>query len=152
MVLDPVGIGASSFRKKVVEEILNHTQVTLLKGNAAELSSIGGLDEVTSRGVDSGSGTLSNPEDLVRGLARKERCLVLLTGKTDYLSDGDVTVKIYNGHALLGKITGSGCALGVTVAIGMAAACNSSTKGITQMGQNLVKADGQALFTGALMG
>jgi thiamine-phosphate diphosphorylase/hydroxyethylthiazole kinase len=41
---------------------------------------------------------------------------VLLTGPVDYLSDGTCTLAIYNGHPLLGKITGSGCALGSTVA------------------------------------
>lgn len=152
MVLDPVGVGASSFRKEVVEEILNHTQVTLLKGNAAELSSIAGLQEVKSRGVDIGSGTLSNPEDLVKKLAQKERCLVLLTGKTDYLSDGNLIVKIYNGDALLGRITGSGCALGVTVAIGMAAGCNVSSLDHGKLSHIMVKADGHFLFAGAVMG
>jgi thiamine-phosphate diphosphorylase/hydroxyethylthiazole kinase len=37
-----------------------------------------------------------------------------MTGPVDYLSDG--TLAIVNGHPLLGKITGSGCALGSTVA------------------------------------
>jgi thiamine-phosphate diphosphorylase/hydroxyethylthiazole kinase len=39
-----------------------------------------------------------------------------MTGPVDYLSDGTCTLAISNGHPLLGKITGSGCALGSTVA------------------------------------
>ena len=153
VVVDPVGVGASAFRKAAVEEILNHTQVTLLKGNAAELSSIAGLSEVASRGVDSGSGALSDPEGLVRRLSQRERCLVLLTGKVDYLSDGETVVRIHNGHPLLGRITGSGCALGVTVAAGMAAACNASKNAdLPRLGATLVKADADQLFAGALLG
>ncbi len=125
VVLDPVGGGATTFRKEVVRGILNHTQVTLLKGNAAELASIAGKsDEVKSRGVDSGAGQLKDPIGLVKDLARKERCLVLLSGKKDYLTDGLTVITSDNGHPLLGAITGSGCALGVTVGAGLAAACN----------------------------
>ena len=125
VVLDPVGGGATQFRKDVVRGILNHTQVTLLKGNAAELASIAGKqDEVRSRGVDSGAGQLKDPIGVGKDLAKKERCLVLLSGKKDYLTDGKTVITSNNGHPLLGAITGSGCALGVTVGAGLAAACN----------------------------
>jgi thiamine-phosphate diphosphorylase / hydroxyethylthiazole kinase len=39
-----------------------------------------------------------------------------MTGSTDYLSDGERTVAIGNGSHWLGKITGSGCALGSVIA------------------------------------
>ena len=41
---------------------------------------------------------------------------MLMTGATDVVSDGTRTVKISNGHELLGEITGSGCTLGTTIA------------------------------------
>ncbi|PWN35118.1 hydroxyethylthiazole kinase [Meira miltonrushii] len=155
VVLDPVGVGASSFRKGVVEEIMNHTQITLLKGNAAELSAISGLEDIQSRGVDSGSGTLKDPVNLVVSMACKEKCLVLLTGKEDYLSNGQHAVKVSNGHELLGRITGSGCALGVVVAASMAAACNFTKHNklpTTHLGSFMVHSDTNWLFIGALMG
>lgn len=159
IVLDPVGVGASAFRKGCVQTILDDTQVTLIKGNAAELSSIAGLSEVASRGVDSGDGSLKDPIGLVKTLSRKEKCLVLLTGKTDYLSDGNVVVACDNGHPLVGRITGSGCALGVMLAAGMAAACNltkdqqstAPTKD-TSRASLLVNANHSDLFVGAVLG
>lgn len=39
-----------------------------------------------------------------------------MTGTTDYLSDGERTYAINNGHSYLGSITGSGCTLGTTIA------------------------------------
>lgn len=39
-----------------------------------------------------------------------------MTGKDDYISDGERTVKISNGHSLLGQITGSGCVTGTSIA------------------------------------
>ncbi|PWN46546.1 HK-domain-containing protein, partial [Violaceomyces palustris] len=157
VVLDPVGVGATAFRKNVVSEILNHTQVTLLKGNAAELGAIAGSDEVESRGVDSGSGKLSDPVGLVKGLARRERCLVLLSGKVDYLTDGERVLSSENGHPLLARITGSGCALGVTVAAALAATCNyakaSSSSSDEQGLDNLMVSCGTSdLLSGALLG
>lgn len=158
IVLDPVGVGASSFRKSCVQAILNQTQVTLIKGNAAELSSIAGLSEVASRGVDSGSGTLKDPIGLVRSLCRREKCLVLLTGKTDYLSDGSIVIACDNGHPLAGRITGTGCALGVLLAAGMAAACNLASCEEEENNRRatlstlLVKAKHEDLLVGALMG
>lgn len=156
VVLDPVGGGATQFRKDVVRGILNHTQVTLLKGNAAELASIAGKqDEVQSRGVDSGAGQLKDPIALVKQLARKERCLVLLSGKKDYLTDGRTVITSENGHPLLGAITGSGCALGVTVGAGLAAACNmakSQQKEVMSLGNTLVAHGEVDLLVGALTG
>ncbi|CBQ72987.1 related to thiamine-phosphate diphosphorylase / hydroxyethylthiazole kinase [Sporisorium reilianum SRZ2] len=156
VVLDPVGGGATQFRRDVVRALLDRTQVTLLKGNAAELASIAGrADEVSSRGVDSGSGQLSDPVGMVRALAQKERCLVLLSGKTDYLTDGTTVLTSENGHPLLGAITGSGCALGVTVAAGLAAACNlvrSQGSAAESLGNTLVAHGHVDLLVGALTG
>lgn len=41
---------------------------------------------------------------------------MILTGATDYISDGISVVSLKNGHEILGRITGSGCILGSTVA------------------------------------
>ncbi|KAJ9479164.1 Thiamine biosynthetic bifunctional enzyme [Pseudozyma hubeiensis] len=159
VVLDPVGGGATQFRRDTVRGILNAAQVTLLKGNAAELASIAGKsDEVKSRGVDSGAGALKDPVGLVKDLARKERCLVLLSGKKDYLTDGETVITSDNGHPLLGAITGSGCALGVTVGAGLAAACNlakSQSDGkekVSSLGNTLVAHGEVDLLVGALTG
>jgi thiamine-phosphate diphosphorylase/hydroxyethylthiazole kinase len=45
-----------------------------------------------------------------------------MTGATDFISDGDRTFAMSNGHELLGRITGSGCVLGTAISL-MLAAC-----------------------------
>ena len=42
--------------------------------------------------------------------------IVVLTGITDYVSDGERVARLSNGHPLLGEITGSGCMVGTAVA------------------------------------
>ncbi|KAJ7925265.1 thiamine biosynthetic bifunctional enzyme Thi4 [Mycena leptocephala] len=111
IVLDPVGVGASEFRKDSVNELLNSWQPTVIKGNAGELAALAGSSEAASKGVDS-----------MGGFKDPERCIVVLTGETDYISDGRRVVMLKNGDPLLGKITGSGCMLGSCIASYCAAA------------------------------
>lgn len=49
-------------------------------------------------------------------------CIVVLTGATDYISNGDMVVELSNGNEMLGKITGSGCMVGTAIASYCAAA------------------------------
>ncbi|TFL04879.1 Hydroxyethylthiazole kinase [Pterulicium gracile] len=122
VVFDPVGVGASQYRKGVMNDLLNAWAPTVIKGNAGELAVLAGSDEAKSRGVDSFGAGFKDPASFVRSLARKERCVIALTGPKDYVSDGDVVVELSNGHPLLGEITGSGCIGGSSIAAFCAAA------------------------------
>lgn len=107
----------------------------MIKGNESEIKTVfntrggtgggGGDTEESQRGVDSTS-TLSDPEKarIVRALAAREQAVVVMTGKTDIVSDGDRVFAVRNGHEYLGMITGTGCTLGTTVSA-MVAACPS---------------------------
>ncbi|KAJ7218098.1 thiamine biosynthetic bifunctional enzyme Thi4, partial [Mycena pura] len=121
IVLDPVGVGATDFRKDRVNDLLDIWQPTVIKGNAGELATLAGSREAAARGVDS-LGGFKDPVTFVRQLAIKERCVVVLTGGTDYISDGQRVLVLQNGNPLLGKITGSGCMLGSCIASYCAAA------------------------------
>ncbi|KAG8904491.1 hypothetical protein FRB99_001667 [Tulasnella sp. 403] len=116
VVFDPVGVGATQFRKTSANELLNAWQATVIKGNAGEIATLLGTGEVESRGVDSVGAGFSDPATAVRTLARRERNIIVLTGKDDYISDGSIVVKLSNGHELLGQITGSGCMVGTAIA------------------------------------
>lgn len=87
-----------------------------------EISTVGG-ETTQQKGVDSGASTLSHEAKgmLVKKVAAKERNVVLMTGEIDYISDGQRTCSIHNGHRYLGNITGTGCTVGTTVAAFVAA-------------------------------
>ncbi|KAI0633418.1 Hydroxyethylthiazole kinase [Trametes polyzona] len=116
VVFDPVGVGATQFRRSSAAALLNAWQPTVIKGNAAELGALANSTEVQAKGVDSVGAGFADPAAFVRNLARKERAIIVLTGVTDYVSDGRTVVRLSNGHPLLGKITGSGCMVGTAVA------------------------------------
>jgi len=114
VVFDPVGVGATSFRRATAAKLLDAWQPTVIKGNAAEIGALADSNEVKAQGVDS-LGGFANASSVVRSLARNHRCIVLLSGPTDYLSDGSIVIRMSNGHELLGQITGAGCILGTTI-------------------------------------
>jgi len=117
VLLDPVGGGATSIRKAAIKTLMAGGFFDVIKGNEGEIGAVMGTANVQQRGVDSGPSTSTKQQkaEAVKALARRERCLVLMTGAIDYLSDGERTVAISNGSHWLGKITGSGCALGSVI-------------------------------------
>ncbi|KAI0769338.1 Hydroxyethylthiazole kinase [Trametes elegans] len=116
VVFDPVGVGATQYRRTSAAALLNAWQPTVIKGNAAELGALANSTEVQAKGVDSVGQGFADPAAFVRNLARKERAIIVLTGVTDYVSDGTAVVRLSNGHPYLGEITGSGCMVGTAVA------------------------------------
>jgi thiamine-phosphate diphosphorylase/hydroxyethylthiazole kinase len=121
VVFDPVGGGATAVRRNAVKTLLAAGYFDVIKGNEGEIKTVFGT-VVQQKGVDSGPSTLSDLEKatLVRDLASRERNVVVMTGATDYISDGERTFAIKNGHELLGRITGSGCVLGTTISLMLA--------------------------------
>ena len=117
-LFDPVGAGATEQRRNGVKQMLANGYFDVIKGNEGEIKTVSGSSASQQRGVDSGASTLDKhgKAQLVRSVADRERNVVLMTGKTDYISDGRRTFAISNGHEYLGSITGSGCSLGTTIA------------------------------------
>lgn len=106
IVLDPVGVGATSARKKIVSNLLNEVNFSVIKGNAAEIKSLMGLETIKA-GVDSKE--YFNDGAKIKELARKLQCTIAVSGQTDIISDGEKTAKITNGIPLLTKVSGTGC-------------------------------------------
>ncbi|KGO73777.1 Aldolase-type TIM barrel [Penicillium italicum] len=114
VVYDPVGAAATHVRRNAVTQLMAGGYFDLIKGNEGEIRQVWGSSTVQQRGVDSGPSTLDGNQKatLARDLARRERNVVLLTGATDYLSDGKRVIAVENGHPYLGQVTGTGCAIG----------------------------------------
>ncbi|KAL1957191.1 hypothetical protein VTO42DRAFT_6225 [Malbranchea cinnamomea] len=118
VVFDPVGAGATHVRRDATKQLMAGGYFDLIKGNESELKQVYGAAPGKQVGVDSGPSTLSSREKaaMVKAIARRERNIVLMTGSTDYLSDGERTFAIGNGHEFLGHVTGTGCTVGAIAA------------------------------------
>lgn len=107
VVLDPVGAGATRYRTETARRLLAELDVAVLRGNAGEVATLVGADAEV-RGVESISGG-AEPAELARRAARTLGVVASVTGPVDHVSDGERTVAIANGHALLASVTGTGC-------------------------------------------
>ncbi|GAA5930072.1 hypothetical protein JCM1841_000669 [Sporobolomyces salmonicolor] len=117
VVFDPVGVGATEYRKGCAKDLMNTCHVSIIKGNASEIGALAGSSEVQARGVDSVGKGFKDPATVVKSLAAREKLIVAMSGETDYISDGQTTFVIENGSHWQGNITGSGCMATSAVAI-----------------------------------
>jgi len=108
IVLDPVGAGATRFRTEAARRIMDEARVSVLRGNASEILAVAGGKGIT-RGVDSVGGA-EGAQLAARDLAKTFGIVVAVTGVEDFVTDGSRIARIANGHALMSRITGTGCA------------------------------------------
>ena len=108
VILDPVGVGATSLRNATAARLLQELKLAVLRGNMSEIKVIAGLDAKT-RGVDSGDDSAADGPQIAAALARKLGCVVAITGVQDIVADERRIALIDNGHPLLAKVTGTGC-------------------------------------------
>jgi hydroxyethylthiazole kinase len=107
IALDPVAVGATQMRRKLVDRLLSIAIPTVIRGNQAEIAALAGLSS-DARGVDA-VGNLEQAPAVVCQLAKQIGTIVVASGATDYISDGDTVIAIDNGHPLMPRTTGSGC-------------------------------------------
>ena len=107
VVLDPVGVGATTYRTETAWQILDEVSVTVLRGNAGEVATLVGA-EAEVRGVES-IGAGMEPAGLAREAARRLGLVASVTGPVDHVSDGERVLAVANGDALLATVTGTGC-------------------------------------------
>ena len=110
VVLDPVGVHSTAFRKESVKKLLKNIRFSVIKGNLHEMIEIAG-DEVCKTGKTGED--FSNL--IVKTAAQKTGAVCVLTGKIDFVSDGDKTYCINNGNPRLTAVTGTGCMTGALI-------------------------------------
>lgn len=113
-VLDPVAVAASEDRRAIARRFAG-LQPTVIRGNPAEILSLGDEKAGVAAGVDS---PIESVEalDAAHDLAKASGALVAVTGTVDYVTDGAGLVAVANGHPLMAKVTGVGCALSALIA------------------------------------
>ncbi len=108
IVLDPVGAGATRFRTETARRLMGEAPVAVLRGNASEIMAVAGQKGIT-RGVESVHGA-EDARLTARDLAKTYGIVVAVTGAEDFVTDGARMARISNGHPLMGRVTGTGCA------------------------------------------
>ncbi|MEG0449599.1 MAG: hydroxyethylthiazole kinase [Lysinibacillus sp.] len=109
VVLDPVGVGATAYRKEAILAILNEVKVDVIRCNIGELAAIANVDW-QQKGVDSGRGEISLSAE-AKKIALRYKCTVIVTGEQDLITDGEQLNWIKGGNEKMTEITGTGCLL-----------------------------------------
>ena len=107
VVFDPVGSGATSFRTATAMQILNEVKPDIVRGNASEILSLISSEKGT-KGVDS-THQAEEIVDKARSLAVRCQCVVSISGATDVIISAGRTIRVFNGHSLMPRVTGLGC-------------------------------------------
>ena len=119
-VFDPVGVGGSALRREAAARLLESVRFSVIRGNASEIRTL--VDGSSAhRGVDTDT-DCKDTAALARRLARSSGAVVVLTGETDIVTDGQRTCLVKNGHPMMRTVTGAGCQL--SALIGAYAAAN----------------------------
>ncbi len=107
-VLDPVAAGGMPWRNKIIFELLELGPAAV-RGNASEIRFLAGVG-TGGKGVDS----LDSSEQAVEAaktLAKKYKTLVVVTGETDYATDGERVLAARGGNPMITLVVGTGCSL-----------------------------------------
>lgn len=130
VILDPVAVGASAFRRETTFRLLEEIQFSVIRGNASEIKTIyegsgtmSGVDAKEEDKVDEKN--IDHWVALCKDLSKKTDSVIALSGAIDIVADHDRASIVYNGHPFMSKITGTGCML--TNVIGTYCGANKKT-------------------------
>lgn len=122
IVFDPVGAGATAYRTKVCKQIIEECKPSIIRGNASEIMALCNSN-VQTKGVDS-TDSSDSALDSAKLLAHQTNAVVVVSGETDYITDGKNTELVKNGNPLMARVTGMGCT--ATAIIATFAAINTN--------------------------
>jgi hydroxyethylthiazole kinase len=122
IVLDPVGAGATGFRTETARWLLHEISPAIVRGNASEIRALVHRERGT-KGVDSAHAS-EEAVDAARDLAAQYGVVVSVSGATDVIVSESALARVFNGHALMPRVTGLGCT--ATALTGAFAAVNPS--------------------------
>ena len=121
VLLDPVGVGASAFRRKMAEELLEAVTFTAIRGNMSEIRTLSELAEKKVTGSSGGvdvcpvdavtEETLVETVAFVKAVSKRLGAVLAVTGAIDLVSDGQQCVVIRGGREEMSRVTGTGCQL-----------------------------------------
>ena len=162
VILDPVGVMASTMRLRFALQLLKTGCVSIVRGNYSECKALY-EEKALGRGVDNAEDNLEKGAGLRLAVdaGKKFGCVFAVTGAVDSISDGKQGIVLNEGHPLLEDITGSGCMTSVLCGCCAAVTHNMVTAaalGVVIMGQSaelaanfLEKKDGPGMFKARLM-
>lgn len=111
LVLDPVAVSASSFRRDFAQDLIEGGGVSVLRGNISEILALI-YEKNTARGVDADFGLIEKSPSLYKEIvafAKEKSLQVIVSGREDLVTDGSEAYLIKNSSSYMSRLTGTGC-------------------------------------------
>ncbi|ERT59150.1 hydroxyethylthiazole kinase [Megasphaera vaginalis (ex Srinivasan et al. 2021)] len=121
-LIDVTGISTSTLRKNFAVDFISACRPCVIKGNSSEILTLAGLPQ-HGIGIDAGAEDLptrGNYEEKMAALtayATKTTSVVVMSGPVDIIAAAGAGCAVANGTPLLARLTGTGCMLGVLIAV-----------------------------------
>lgn len=112
VILDPVAVGATTFRTTLVEQLLQEIRVDVIRGNVGEIAALANV-KGTVRGVDTAIDKID--EKALMNIARELQATIVASGEIDLITNGKRLTRCMNGTSMLQKVTGTGCLLSAVI-------------------------------------
>ncbi len=118
IILDPVGIGASAFRKEALHDLFENVHFTVIKGNISEIKVIYDMN-IRMQGIDASeaidSTNILEYINLGYRVNKLTGATIVISGAIDLVVGKSQAYIIKNGCEMMSRITGSGCMLGALI-------------------------------------
>lgn len=113
IVLDPVGVGATSYRNQTARRIFKQFTPSIIRGNASEIMALSAelLDkqqQIKTKGVDSTAAS-DIAIETAQTLAQQLGTVIAISGIEDYITNGKTVHILKNGSPMMARVTGMGC-------------------------------------------
>ncbi len=130
VVMDPVGAGATELRTNTAKDLMLKDTPSIVRGNASEILALAGAieaidsvhyhialagSEAQTRGVDSTYETGSTI-GMAENMAQKHGSVIVVTGKSDIITDGNTSYRLIGGDNMMPRVTGLGCMASALIA------------------------------------
>mmetsp|Transcript_10306 Transcript_10306/g.26846 ORF Transcript_10306/g.26846 Transcript_10306/m.26846 type:complete len:290 (+) Transcript_10306:111-980(+) len=129
-VLDPVACGATPVRTQACLDLLS-CHPTVIRGNGSEIIALAdaagcvSTKEAAQQRACSGVDSTATSDDALsqaKLLAAQHKCIVAVSGKVDFVTDGTQVVAVHNGVPMLTLVTAAGCSVTALIAAFVAVA------------------------------
>lgn len=136
VILDPVGVGASKLRNQTALHLLKEIEFAVIRGNISEIKFLAGSNAAT-KGVDADQADLITPDNLdnaiklSKGLSKETGAVIVITGETDIVTEGEKVYLVKNGHSMMSLVSGTGCMLSSVIGSFVGANYDSILKATT---------------------
>ncbi|MFV0440018.1 MAG: hydroxyethylthiazole kinase [Lachnospirales bacterium] len=129
VLLDPVGVGASTLRNETAKTLLEEIKFSIIRGNISEIKTLA-LGSGKTKGVDATIEDIVTKNNLdatiqfAKDFSKNTGAIIVITGAIDIVANSEKAYVCYNGSPRMSKVTGTGCMLS---AMTTAFACANSS-------------------------